>query len=120
MSHLALLILFVATIEIVVRLKLFSVLSSLLTVLRKAGRVLVSSNISEHWKEKALLAYSAKLMGSCLRLFIILSIVMICFLGSDLIYPGTLAYLTTFPGILASVMLGYAWLWARNFFVNKQ
>ena len=119
MIHLALFVLFVVTIEIAYRLRLLSHLSSVHGVLIKAGRVLGSSNISDHWKEKALLAYSVKLTTSCLRLCLVLGLVVACFFLGDLFYPGILAHLTTLRGIVASIFIGCVWMWVRTLFVSK-
>lgn len=52
--------------EIMLRLHLKAKFSKLAELLRKIFGTLRSSNISDHWKEKVILRYAAKLLGFAL------------------------------------------------------
>lgn len=86
--------------------------ASLLARTQETGRaamtVMQSKRISDHWKEKALAAYSGRILGASLSLLaLILAIlgvfVALAFLG-DRVLPGFSAYLVGWQGLIITTL----------------
>jgi len=65
----------ITVVELFVRLPFPGVLAQISTVSRKALHIVSSRSISDHWKEKALLAYYASLFRSTMKLVGLLLVV---------------------------------------------
>lgn len=61
-------VLCVILVELLVRMPLPAIISEILLVSRKALHTLGARSISDHWKEKALLAYAGSLFISTMKL----------------------------------------------------
>ena len=61
-------VLCIILIELVVRIPLPAVISEIRIVTRKALHTLGAKSISDHWKEKAILAYASSLLNSTMKL----------------------------------------------------
>ena len=57
-------------IEVIVRLHTVRKAQHMLRLVNRSLKVIVSKKISEHWKEKVLLAYSRKMMGLTIVVFL--------------------------------------------------
>lgn len=66
MSWLVAALLVVATVEMLYRLPVVRTFKKLTHCVHKAGRVMGSQTISDHWKEKALLVYSRQIFMASL------------------------------------------------------
>lgn len=120
MIHLVLVLASAAAIEIFMRLGFMKTLESVVDVTGKARRVVLSGNISDHWKELILPTYSTQIIKACLRILLILGLMVACFLAGNLLLPGTLAYVMSAPGLLESVVIGVAYIAIRRSVVSHK
>jgi hypothetical protein len=118
--HLVLLLASAAAIEIFIRLGFMKALESVVDVTGKARRVVLSGNISDHWKELVLPTYSTQIIKACLRMLLVLGLMVACFLAGDLLLPGTLDYVMSAAGLLESVVIGMAYIGIRRSIVSHQ
>ena len=115
-------ILAVVLVELVVRLPLKSIISDVKTVSQKAVKLIRSQLISDHWKEKALLAYSGALLKSTLKLasvliaIVVLAITVITIF--NLVGLNIISFLTSMTGIVFSVIVAIAYVSLRNNFAK--
>lgn len=106
-------ILCVMLIELMMRLPLPAAVSGISTVSAKALHVLTARGISDHWKEKVLLAYARNLFIATLKLAGLLLMVAAVALGLILVFDGlgtgTGEFIGSVPGLLYStaVATGY-------------
>ena len=103
----------VALVEVVLRLPIIAVGQRAARIGQRAARILRAPGVSDHWKEKALLAYSRRLMGNTLRLSAMLLVlagvaVALVALG-DRIVSGFAAFVMGWQGILATLVLASAY-----------
>ncbi|MGF1500871.1 MAG: hypothetical protein ACFBSD_03565 [Paracoccaceae bacterium] len=108
-------------VEIAVRLPFAETLRRSLDTMAKTRRVLRGATISDHWKEKAMLAYSARMLGTSGRLAgMILAVILPAALFvwlADLAWPGVAAFVMGWIGLLATVVGAMAYLAVRRRFV---
>lgn len=62
----------IAAVELVLRLDIADTIRRLLAVVRKVLRIMQSDAISDHWKERAMLAYSGQMFSASLMLLAML------------------------------------------------
>lgn len=102
-------------VEVIVRTRFLGTASALLTTSNKAVRVMGSKRISDHWKEKAILAYSRHMMGCSLRLALVLaavgaSIYAIGFASQRFADIDLLSYLATWQGIVLATVAAFIYV----------
>ena len=106
----------VCFVEIFIRLNSLSLINSLGTILNRVTRVIRSSRISDHWKERVLPRYSLALFKQSLLIFAVLVASFLIFpvlgLVSELLNGQFIALSTSALGITAStcIALSYATL----------
>lgn len=108
-------------VELLIRSGFLKTASQLFATSNQAGRVVTSSRISDHWKEKALLAYSGRLMLYTLKLALVLAVAagVVWLAGWAAQYYldiDLLDFLATWQGILLCTAVGvvYAFLFYRG------
>jgi len=118
MSWLALAVLCVVMVEIALLLPLGATLKGFSRTSQKAMRTIASSRISEHWKEKVMLRYSARMMVETLKLFLFLALLAgLILLG---IWVAAMAeipledLLLSFPGIGFSILFSVGYVFLRQ------
>jgi len=104
--------------ELLTRLGLFSVFQKILAVADKARKTIRSQRISDHWKQKVLLAYAKQLAGKTLLLFAImgLSVVPLLLLTAAFQYWGLtcLSDLLSPAGLILGVLSGLFYALSRH------
>ena len=108
----------IAAVELVLRFDIAGTVRRLLTVLRKVLRMMKSDAISDHWKERAMLAYSGQMLSASLTLLAILLLALSPFailaaVGTWMDMP-LLALLMSGAGVLVSVAIACAYLPLRR------
>jgi hypothetical protein len=107
-----------AVVELVLRLNVAGRVHRLLVVVRKVLRVVGSDVISDHWKERAMLAYAGQMFVASLILLVsfiaILSPLAVMAAVGIWIDVPFLALLTDSAGILVSVAIACAYLPLRR------
>ena len=113
-------VLCVILIEVVVRLPLPVILSDINTVARKAMHVLGAKLVSDHWKEKAMLAYASAMFTSTFKLaglLIAVAAVIVLFIYTvDQFGFGVGDFIIGWIGILYSMVVATAWFQLRKLF----
>lgn len=101
----------VVAVELFLRLPLASSVASLMRYLQRASSVMRSRHISDHWKEKAMLAYSLRVARATLALaaiivFIAAGCAAVLWLADRVVTaePSTLHYVTTLPGLAVATV----------------
>ncbi len=104
--------------EVALRSPLIRMLSTLTGSARKAGSVVRSDRISDHWKEKVLLTYALRIMGASLGLLLCLIAIAIPVVLAASVVEGSLAagsalLLRPLPLVLM-IAVGVVWIWGRR------
>jgi hypothetical protein len=108
----------IAAVELVLRLGIGDTIRRLLTVVRKVLRIMKSDTISDHWKERAMLAYSGQMLSASLMLLAMLLLAVAPFailaaVGTWIDMP-MLALLVSGTGVLVSIAIACAYLPLRR------
>ena len=108
----------IAAVELVLRLDIAGRIRRLLTVVRKVLRVAKSNTISDHWKERAMLAYAGQMLVASLTLltmfFLVLSPLAIAVAVGAWMSVPLLALLMGMPGVLACILIACVYLPLRR------
>jgi hypothetical protein len=103
--------------EAMVRLPLLSQARSVIDVSGRSMRVLKSPRISDHWKEKVLPAYSARMFRGSVGFFLSLCVALVPVVLIGLVSPGGLeVWMHTLLSPLAIAILcivSIAYIWVR-------
>jgi len=112
MSHIFLLIVCILSVEILIKSKLLSIIDLLLKVFKKLAYVVTSKNISDHWKEKAVLEYALVIMKYSVQILIIFLSILSFFLIIDFFYNDLYILILSLTGLIESLVfsLGYFYL----------
>lgn len=108
----------IAAVELVLRLDIADTIRRLLAVVRKVLRIMQSDAISDHWKERAMLAYSGRMFSASLLLLAMLLLVVSPFailaaVGIWIDMP-LLALFMSGTGVLVSIVIACAYLPLRR------
>ena len=125
MEYLIIVVVTVWAVEIFLKLPVSAAVNDLLRVSQKALRVVASPHISDHWKEKVMLAYACKSFTSTLKLAAWLFVFVVVILAPIVIadyfqFSGhpVLPLLATTKGLLASTAIAACYIWVRARFVK--
>jgi hypothetical protein len=124
-SYLGLCLICIVAVELFIRLPFLKRAAQLTDISRKTTRVIMSSRISDHWKEKALQRYSRDMAVCSLALGFFLAIVFVSVTGiamllDILIRPevSSLNYLMTTEGIFLGTGFALVYAFVRKHFVS--
>ena len=95
---------------------LFSSVNSVLKVFKKASHVIVSSKISDHWKEKAVLGYACIILNNSFYVLSILVIFSLVIIGFTLLSNQFSLLLFSLLGLLESIFIVFAYIQLRKLF----
>jgi hypothetical protein len=109
----------VALVELLMRLPLLPAVRQLNTVMRKSLATMRAAGISDHWKEKAMLAYSGRTFSATLRIaacfaaFIAVALVLVTLF--DMLHAGFQSFVLGWAGLLGGTVIAclYAALRSR-------
>lgn len=108
-------------IECFLRVPFLSRIQAVTTLVKKVVRMLPSSRISDHWKEKVLLRYALILMVNSLVLFIMLAGGLLLVVGGAFVLdlfvtpdPATLETILSLPGVVIMMGASVVYLYGRN------
>lgn len=108
----------VAAVEFFFRLPFLERVRDLSGLVAKTVHTVRSPRISDHWKEKVLLAYSGKLMATSILLFLMILVIMV-----PVAIAGGIGVLTSWPvaerfaslaGVGLSVLVAFGYLFVRR------
>jgi len=106
----------VLSIELFLRLKFMSYVNSIGRNLSKVFHVIMSSNISDHWKEKMVPTYAFILLKNSLLILGILFLIILVFSAFIALSSKFLALILSITGIVISIGISLTYLKLRVFF----
>jgi hypothetical protein len=119
MNWLTTAILSVILVELLIRLPLRGPVTDAAGIATKARHTMLARAISDHWKERALLAYARRLFSSTMRLalvlaafFLLAALLVLLAESAGVLEPG---FLFGWIGILYSLVLATAYATVRRF-----
>ena len=120
MNHFGLFLICIFSIEVLVYFNFFFLLSSILQVTKKASHVLLNKNISDHWKEVAILTYSVKIMRDSMKILFILFCIVILFVIADTIISGFLKFTISLIGVIESMVFAFLYFHFKNSVIKNE
>jgi hypothetical protein len=114
MQHLALLLACILSVEVFIRFNFLLILDSMLKVTKKVVYVIPNENISDHWKEIVVPAYSFKIMKLSLKILLILLLILSLFVLTDYFLNNFLVFTFSFFGIVESIILAFSYAYLKN------
>ena len=125
MEYLIIAVVSVWAVEVFLRLPVRRAVDDLWRVSKKAMHTVASPHISDHWKEKVMLAYAGKSLGNTLKLaawmLVFIALALVPALVIDyfrLTGEPVLALLSSPPGLIASTVCAIAYAWLRGRFAR--
>lgn len=112
--HLILLICCVISVEIILNFNFLSYLYFFSSLLNKVLRLFKSKNISDHWKEKVILAYSFLIFKNSFKSFLIIILIFAIFLIPSLIFKQFFTYIISIYGLIESIFLCFIYIKVRK------
>ena len=112
-DYLYLVIACILSIELFLRLKFMSYVNSIVKNMNKVFRIIISSNISDHWKEKMVPVYAFILLKNSLSILGILFLIILVFSTFIVISSKFLALLLSITGIAMSIVISLTYLKLR-------
>ena len=103
----------VLSIELFLRLKFMSYVNSIGRYSSKVFHVIISSNISDHWKEKMVPVYAFILLKNSLLILGILFLIILVFSSFIVLSSKFLALLLSITGIAMSIVSSLTYLKLR-------
>lgn len=123
MTYVLLVVATLAFAELFVRLPILQAVGRASDYARRSARLIQAPRISDHWKEKALPIYSARILGQTLRLCVYLIIVFlpvaVALVIAQQIHVPLWAALISPIGIGASILVAAAYLFVRGRIVGR-
>lgn len=114
-------VLCVGVVEIALRLPFAPLAARAQATGTKALRTMQASRVSDHWKERVMLAYAKTMLGCSLRLagmlILVFGAVGLIALAFDTIAPGFSAFLLGMTGLLFSLVFATGYVLLRRRFL---
>ena len=118
MFHLLILLVCILSIEIFIRFNFLYLLDSIRRVTVKVVHVIPAGNISDHWKERVILAYALRIMKCSAQMLFILLLTLFIFLIVDYFINDFLKFVLSLAGVIDSVIFAFGYIYVRKFFVK--
>ena len=112
-DYLYLVIACILSIELFLRLKFMSYVNSIFKNTKKVFRIIISSNISDHWKEKMVPTYAFILLKNSLLILVILFLIILVFSAFIVISSKFLTLILSITGIAMSIFISFIYLKLR-------
>ena len=119
LDYLYLVIACILSIELFLRLKFMSYVNSIVKNMNKVFRVIISSNISDHWKEKMVPVYAFILLKNSLLILGILFLIILVFSAFIVLSSKFLTLLLSIIGVAMSIVISFTYLKLRVIFLNE-
>ena len=113
LDYLYLVIACVLSIELFLRLKFMSYVNSIGRNSSKVFHVIISSNISDHWKEKMVPVYAFILLKNSLLILGILFLIILVFSAFIVLSSKFLALILSVTGVATSIVISLTYLKLR-------
>ena len=119
LDYLYLVIACVLSIELFLRLKFMSYVNLIIRNTNKVFRVIISSNIRDHWKEKMVPVYAFILLKNSLSVLGILFFIILVFSAFIVLSSKFLTLILSITGIAMSIVISFTYLILRVIFLNE-
>jgi len=103
----------IISIELLIRLNLISNVNSVVKISRKVLHIIITSRISDHWKERMVPAYAFILLKNSLLILGILFLIILVFSAFIVLSSKFLALLLSVTGIATSIVISLTYLKLR-------
>lgn len=114
MTHILLLIVCIASIEVFNKLKFLLILDTLVSVTKKVIHVIPLNNVSDHWKEKVILTYALSLMKYSFQMLAIFLLVISFFMVAAYFGNDFLPFTLSLIGIIESLVFVFGYVYLRK------
>ena len=114
MTHVLLLIVCIASIEVFNKLKFLIILNSLIRVIKKVIHIIPLKSVSDHWKEKVIPSYALSLMKYSLKMLVIFLLIMSFFMVAVYFGNDFLAFTLSLIGIIESLIFVLVYVYLRK------
>ena len=109
----------VLSIELFLRLKFMSYVNSIFKNTNKVLRLIISSNISDHWKEKMVPVYAFIILKNSLSILGILFLIILVFSAFIVLSSSFLTLILSITGVAISIVISFIYLKLRIIFLNE-
>ena len=114
MNYIILIIFLIVSIEIIIKSKYLFLVNSLICLLKKANKVIISERISDNWKEKVIPQYSLSMFKYSLTMLLIFSVIIILFFIAGKLNVDFINLVFSLKGIVWSILFGFGYLYIKN------
>lgn len=118
MNHISLFLICILAIEVLHRLRFSFFLKSIIADIEKTIKIASSSNISDHWKEKFIPAYSLKIIKSSLRIILILLLIFLMLAITEIFLHNFIDFLISYLGLVESIFFAFGYFYFRKIVVR--
>ena len=119
MDYIYLVVACVLSIELFLRLKFMSYVNSIGRNSNKVFRIIISSNISDHWKEKMVPVYAFILLKNSLLILGILFLIILVFSAFIVLSSKFLTIILSITGVAMSIVVSFTYLKLRVILFNE-
>ena len=109
----------ILSIELFLRMKFMFYLNSIIKITNKVLRTIISSNISDHWKEKMVPAYAFILLKNSLLILLILFLIILVFSVFVLLSSKFMVLILSITGVAMSIVISFIYLKLRVILLNE-
>ena len=119
LDYIYLIVACIFSIELLIRLQLMSYVNSAVKISRKVLHIIITSRISDHWKEKMVPVYAFILLKNSLLILGILFLIILVFSLFIVLSSTFLALLISITGVAMSIVISFTYLKLRVIFLNE-
>ena len=113
LNYVYLIVACVISIELLIRLNLMSYVNSVVKISRKVLHIIITSRISDHWKEKMVPTYAFILLKNSLLILGILFLIILVFSSFIVLSSKFLALILSVTGVATSIVISLTYLKLR-------
>ena len=118
MTHVLLLIVCIASIEVFNKFKFFLILGSLVTVTKKVFHVVPLNKVSDHWKQKVIPIYALSLMKYSFQMLVIFLLVIFFFMVAVYFGNDFLTFTLSLIGMIESLVIVFGYVYLKKLFLK--
>jgi len=118
MNHISLFLICILAIEVIQRLRFSFFLKSIIVDIEKTLKIASNSNISDHWKEKFIPAYSIKIIKSSLRIILILLLIFLMLVITEIFLDNFIDFLISYLGLVESILFVFGYFYFKKIVVR--
>ena len=120
MNHAILFFLCIFSLELSLKFNFLNNFFLSFQTLRKAFKVIMSVNISDHWKEISIPTYAFSVIIYSLKNVIILTTIALCFLIFIFLIEDFQYFIFSFTGVVESVLFIFSYIKLKKIFIKDE